>query len=102
MGVQVGENPPVFFIIKAKRGEGLPAEIITSIIACAGTVIGSFFGVLASSRLTTYRIKQLEEKVDKHNQVIDRVYKLEARDAVHDEEIKVANHRISDLEDYHK
>ena len=83
-------------------GEGLPAEIITSIIACAGTVIGSFFGVLASSRLTTYRIKQLEEKVDKHNQVIDRVYKLEARDAVHDEEIKVANHRISDLEDYHK
>ena len=52
--------------------------------------------------LQAYRIEQLERKVDKHNQVIDRVYKLEARDAVHDEEIKVANHRISDLEDYHK
>lgn len=45
-----------------------------------------------------YRIEQLEKKVDKHNQVIDRVYKLEKQDAVHNEEIKVANHRIEDLE----
>lgn len=44
------------------------------------------------------RIEQLEKKVDKHNQVIDRVYKLEKQDAVHNEEIKVANHRIEDLE----
>lgn len=42
------------------------------------------------------------QKVDKHNQVIDRVYKLEQKDAVHDEEIKVANHRIADLEAHHK
>ena len=80
----------------------MSTEIITSIIACAGTVIGSFFGVLASNRLTTYRIKKLEEKVDKHNNVIDRVYHLETREAVIGEEIKVANHRISDLEEYHK
>lgn len=45
-----------------------------------------------------YRIEQLEKKVDMHNKVIDRVYKLEKRDAVVEEEIKVANHRINDLE----
>lgn len=42
------------------------------------------------------------KKVEKHNQVIDRVYKLEQADAVEEEEIKVINHRISDLEQYHK
>lgn len=45
----------------------MPTEMVVALISCAGTVIGSFFGVLASSRLTTYRIKKLEEKVDKHN-----------------------------------
>lgn len=68
----------------------MSTEIISSIIACAGTVIGSFFGVLASSRLTTYRIKQLEEKVDKHNSVIERVYRLE-------ESAKSAHHRIDEI-----
>lgn len=52
--------------------------------------------------LQAYRIEQLEKKVDKHNQVIDRVYKLEQRDAVVEEEIKVANHRIADLESFNK
>ena len=67
-----------------------------------GTCVGSLSGILAANKLTTYRIQQLEKKVEKHNQVIDRVYKLEQRDAVVEEEIKVANHRISDLEGYHK
>lgn len=48
------------------------------------------------------KIEQLEKKVEKHNQVIDRVYKLEQSDAVENEEIKVINHRIADLEQYHK
>ena len=64
--------------------------------------MGTLGGILASSKLTAYRIEQLERKVDKHNQVIDRVYRLEQRDAVFDEEIKVANHRINDLEEFHK
>lgn len=80
----------------------METEIIVSLIALLGSVIGTFSGIVVSSKLTNYRIEQLEKKVDKHNQVIDRVYKLEQRDAVVDEEIKVANHRISDLEDYNK
>lgn len=55
-----------------------------------------------NSKLVNFRIEQLEKKVEKHNQVIDRVYKLEQSDAVEEEEIKVINHRIADLENYHK
>ncbi len=80
----------------------MTAEMIVAVLSGVGTLLGSICGVLASNRLTTYRIKQLEEKVDKHNQVIDRVYQLERQGAVVDEEIKVVNHRIKDLECYHK
>ena len=80
----------------------MTAEMIVAILSGVGTLLGSICGVLASNRLTAYRIKQLEEKVDKHNQVIDRVYQLERQGAVVDEEIKVVNHRIKDLECYHK
>ena len=51
-----------------------------------------------SNNKTLYRIEQLEKKVDAHNSVIERVYKLEQREAVVDEKIAVANHRIEDLE----
>ena len=44
-------------------------QLITSLIAVAGTVIGSFAGILTSSRLTIYRLSRLEEKVERHNQV---------------------------------
>lgn len=64
-----------------------------------GTLAGTFGGIIVSSRLTTYRIEQLEKKVDKHNTVIDRTYKLEQEYAVLDEKIRVANHRIGDLEE---
>lgn len=72
--------------------------IIVALLSFLGTVLGSIFGILAASKLTNYRIGQLEKKVETHNKVIDRVYKLEKHDAVVDEEISVANHRISDLE----
>lgn len=52
----------------------------------------------ATISLVTYRLEQLEKKVDKHNNLIERTYKLEEAHAVMDEQIKVANHRISDLE----
>lgn len=48
--------------------------------------------------LQAYRIEQLEKKVDKHNNVIERTYRLEETEAVIKEQIKVANHRIEDLE----
>lgn len=48
--------------------------------------------------LIEYRLKKLEEKVDKHNQVVDRTYKLEELTALQEEKIRVANHRIEDLE----
>lgn len=77
-------------------------EVIASLISALGSALGTFLGILVNSRLTNFRIEQLEKKVDKHNQVIDRVYELEKRDAVVEEEMKVANHRISDLEEYHR
>lgn len=73
-------------------------EIVVALIALAGSAIGTFAGILTSARLTTYRIEQLEKKVDKHNTVIERTYKLEEAQAVIQEQIKVANHRIDDLE----
>lgn len=72
--------------------------LIVSLLSLIGTLVGTLGGILVSNKLTTYRIEQLEKKVEKHNGVIDRVYKLEQREAVHEEEIKVANHRIEDLE----
>lgn len=76
--------------------------IIVAIISLAGTLVGSFGGILTANKLTNYRIQQLEKKVEKHNNVIERVYNLEKQEAVIEEEIKVANHRIEDLEEFHK
>ena len=74
-------------------------EIIVALIASGGGLLGSLVGVIASSKLTTYRIQQLENKVEKHNTVIERTYKLEETEAVMQEQIRVANHRIQDLEE---
>lgn len=72
--------------------------IAVALIGLAGSGIGSVLGILVSSKLTQYRLEQLEKKVEVHNQVIDRVYKLEERTELQEEKIKVANHRIEDLE----
>ncbi len=76
----------------------MDSSVIVAVVSGIFTLLGSFGGVLATSRLTAYRLQKLEEKVDKHNQVIDRVYRLEKHDAVLDEEIKAANHRIGGVE----
>lgn len=76
--------------------------IIVAILSLVGTIVGSFGGIVTANKLVTYRIEQLEKKVEKHNNVIERVYQLEKQEAVMDEELKVANHRIDDLEGYHK
>ena len=76
----------------------MPSEIIVALLSMTGTAIGSVAGVMAANKLTNYRIEQLEKKMDKHNTVIERTFKLEEAQAVLTEQIKVANHRIEDLE----
>ena len=73
--------------------------VIVAMISLGGTLFGTFGGIMASSKLTEYRIKQLEIKVEKHNNVIERVFRLEDNDKLIDEKIDVANHRIKNLED---
>ena len=72
--------------------------IIVAILSLIGTLAGSLLGIIAANKLVVYRIEQLEKKVEKHNNVLERVYTLEKNEAVIQEEIKVANHRIDDLE----
>ena len=67
-----------------------------------GNICGNFGWHHHFKQLTAYRIEQLEKKVEKHNKVVERVYVLEKDKAVFEEELKVANHRIEDLEQYHK
>lgn len=74
-------------------------EIIVALIAFAGTALGTAGGIIASSKLTNFRIAQLEKKVDRHNSVIERMFKAEGEIETINEKIKVANHRIGDLEE---
>ena len=76
----------------------MATEIITALIGLGGSAIGSVIGIIVNSKLTNYRIEQLEKKVDKHNNLIERTYDLEKEVEVINEKIKVENHRISDLE----
>lgn len=62
--------------------------IIVAILSLIGTLLGTFGGIITANKLTTYRIEQLEKKVEKHNQVVERVYKLEKQEAVMEEEIQ--------------
>lgn len=77
-------------------------SIIVALIAAAGSFLGVFYSNRKAARdsaaLIDYRIGQLEEKVDRHNNMIERTYKLEENQAVIEEKIKVANNRIADLE----
>lgn len=77
-------------------------DVLVALLACGGTTIGSITGILAANKLSNYRIGQLELKVDKHNCLVERMYKVEGKleeiDTLYGEKIKVANHRIDDLE----
>ena len=69
----------------------IQANIIIAICGCIGSIIGSFGGF----RLISYRVEQLEKKVDKHNNFAERLPVVE-------EQIKVINHRLEDIEEYEK
>jgi len=83
--------------------------IAVALIGLLGSAFGSLCGVLVSSKLTQYRIEQLEKKVQAHNNLVERMYDLERRETgleqaleaheqLYAEKIRVANHRIEDLE----
>lgn len=66
-------------------------SIIVAVLSLIGTLGGTFGGIMTANKLTNYRIQELEKKVDKHNNFAGRIPVIE-------EQIKVANHRIDDLE----
>lgn len=72
--------------------------IIVALLSLAGTLAGSFFAQRKSSALIAYRLEKLEQKVQAHNNLVERMYKVEERTEIQEEKIKVANHRIDDLE----
>ena len=69
----------------------MSTEILIAIVSFVGTCVGTVGGIIASARLTNYRLAQLEEKVGKHNNFAERMPVVE-------EQIKVINHRLEDLE----
>ena len=78
------------------RKEGNMSEaIIVALLGFAGTLVGSLFGILAAQKLTQYRLSQLEEKVNKHNNLVERTYVLEGQ-------MVEVQHDIKDLKAYHK
>lgn len=62
--------------------------IIVAVLSLIGTFIGTLGGILAANKLVVYRIEQLEKKVEKHNHVVERMYALETKLAVDEEEIE--------------
>jgi len=77
-------------------------SIIVAVLALLGTLAGTYFANRKSAALIAYRLEQLETKVQAHNNLVERTYKLEERTELQEEKIKVANHRIDDLERFHK
>lgn len=72
--------------------------IIVAVISLLGTLAGSFWSNSRNQALIAYRLEQLEDKVSKHNNLVERMYKVEEATVLQEEQIKVANHRILDLE----
>jgi len=68
----------------------MPEGIVIALITLGGSGIGSLCGIIISSKLTTYRLEQLEKKVDKHNTIIERTFVLEG-------DMKLVKQEIEDL-----
>lgn len=73
----------------------MATEVVVALLGLMGTLAGSFLGVLAASKLTNYRLQQLEDKVNKHNNIIERTFILEGQ-------VLECQHDIKDLKAYHK
>lgn len=66
--------------------------IVVAMLSLVGTLIGSLAGILTANKMTNYRIEQLEKKVEAHNRVVERMYNVETRLAVDEEEIEHLKH----------
>ncbi len=73
----------------------MTTEIFVAILGFAGTLLGSLLGVVTAQKLTQYRLSQLEEKVSRHNNLVERTYILEGQMAE-------CCHDIKELKAYHK
>ncbi len=73
----------------------MDSTVICAMISLLGTLGGSLGGILVSSKLTTYRLQQLENKVAEHNNFARRMPVVE-------EQIKEISNRVDDLEEFHK
>ena len=82
--------------------ETIIVSVITGGLALIGTLCGTYFANRKSAALIAYRLEALEKKVQAHNNLVERMYQVEERTELQEEKIKVANHRIDDLEGYHK
>lgn len=67
-------------------------EVLNALISAIAVIVSGLISAIVSNKLMTYRIEQLEKKVDKHNTVIDRTYHLEA-------EVEVIENEIENLKD---
>lgn len=68
------------------------SEIIVAILSLVGTLLGTFTGILTSTKLSNYRIEQLEKKVEKHNSVVERTALIES-------ELKTVWHNIDEIKE---
>ena len=73
----------------------METEVIVALLGLMGTLAGSFLGVIAASRLTNYRLQMLEEKVNRHNNLIERTFVLEGQ-------MSECRHDIKELKAYHR
>lgn len=73
-------------------------SIIVAVLALIGTLAGTYFSNRKGTALIAYRLEELEKRVQAHNSLVERMYHLEERTELQEEKIKVANHRIEDLE----
>lgn len=74
------------------------SAIIVAILALIGTLTGAYLSNNKTKALLAYRLERLEERVNKHNSLVERTYHIEEEQEIIKEKIKVANHRIDDLE----
>ena len=68
--------------------------VMVAILSLGGTLAGTFGGIMTSNRLTGYRIEQLEKKVEKHNNIIERVFRLEDNDKLLEVEINNLKEKV--------
>lgn len=72
--------------------------VIVSLVTLIGTLAGTFGGILTSGKLTSYRLEQLEKKVEKHNSVVERTYDLEKGEELLEQRFADLERRIKSLE----